>query len=104
MELQRRIAKPVSQFGDLRAIAIIQVLARAENLDQRNAGVPNPIEPYGRQAMPDEEMRGKRVKHLISAANNPRLYHCRGRRTRPATIHRHSRSLPRAPPTRWLIG
>ncbi len=57
------IAKPVPQFGDLRFVAIVQMLARAEDLDQRNAGVPDAIQPDGGQAMFDEEMRREGADH-----------------------------------------
>ena len=51
MELEIRIAKPVAQLADLRVIVIIEMLSGAKDLDQRNARVPNPVEPDGRQAM-----------------------------------------------------
>src|SRR6185437_7199157 len=67
MKLQLRIAKPVAEFPDLRAILIIQVLPRAENFDQRDAGVPDAIQPNGRQPMIDEQVRRKRPYHQYPA-------------------------------------
>ena len=64
MELQLRIAKPVAEFGDLRAVAIIQMLAGAEDLHQRNARVPDPLEPDRGQAVVDEQMSGERAMHI----------------------------------------
>ena len=37
------IAKPVAQFGDLRLVAVVQVLPRAEDLDGGNARVLNSV-------------------------------------------------------------
>ena len=51
VQLQLGIAEPVAQFGDLRPVVIIQVLAGAENLDQRNARVPDPVQPDRGEAM-----------------------------------------------------
>ncbi len=57
MQLQLGIAEPVAQFVDLRAIAIIQMLARAEDLDRRNAGLLDPVQPDRREPMIDEQVR-----------------------------------------------
>jgi hypothetical protein len=51
------------QLPNLRMIVIIEVLLGAENLDQGNARVPDPVEPDGREAMPDKKRSGERVKH-----------------------------------------
>ena len=65
MKFQRRIAEPVTQLADLRVIVIIQMLLGAENLDQGNARVPDPVEPDGREAVPDKKVSGERVKHPV---------------------------------------
>ena len=49
-ELQLRIAEPVAEFGDLRLVAIVQMLAGAEDLDRGDAGVPDAVEPDGSSA------------------------------------------------------
>ena len=63
MQLQVRIAKPVAQFGDLGAIAVVQVLPRAEDLHGRNARVLHLVELRNRQPMIDKQVRGKNVMH-----------------------------------------
>src|SRR4051812_7999105 len=45
MHGQFRIAKPVAKFGDLRLIAIIDVLTGTEDFDCGKARFPNPLEP-----------------------------------------------------------
>jgi len=55
----------VAKLADLGAVAVIEVLAGAENFDQRDAGVPDTVEPDGGEAVSDEEMSGERVKHPV---------------------------------------
>ncbi len=45
VKLQIRIAEPVAQFGDLRAVAIVQMLPRAENLHGGDARVLDLVQP-----------------------------------------------------------
>jgi hypothetical protein len=63
MELQVRVAKPVAQFGDLGAIAVVQVLPRAEDFHGRNPRALNLVELRNRQPVTDEQVRGKNVMH-----------------------------------------
>ena len=65
MQLQFGIAKPVAQLGDLRAIAIVQVLARAENLHRRDARLMDLIQPDGGQPMIHEQVRRQNVMHPV---------------------------------------
>jgi hypothetical protein len=53
----------VTQFGDLRAIPVVEVLARAKDLHIGDAGVFDPGEHRGRQAMINEEVRRQCVLH-----------------------------------------
>ena len=39
VQLQLGIAEPVAEFGDLRLVAIVQVLARAEDLHRGDSGL-----------------------------------------------------------------
>ena len=65
VQLQLGIAEPVAEFGDLRLVAIVQVLARAENLDRGNAGLLDSAEQRRRQPVIDEQVRGEYVIHLV---------------------------------------
>ena len=63
VQFQLGIPKPVSQLVDLRAIAIIQMLSRAENLHGRHARLPNLVQPDGVQAMIHQQVRRENVVH-----------------------------------------
>ncbi len=64
MHLKFGIAEPVPEIGNLGLIAIIQMLAGAEDLHQRNVRVPDPLQPHGGQAVIREEVRRKGALHL----------------------------------------
>ena len=77
VQLQIGIAEPVAQFGDLRLIAIIQVLARAENLYRGDSGVLNFSEQRGCQPVIDEQMRGQYVIHRVPSVSSSIRTACR---------------------------
>ncbi len=57
MQLQVRIAEPVAQLRDLRLVAIIQVLPRAENLHGGNPGLLDPPQQRRGQPVVHEQVR-----------------------------------------------
>jgi len=59
VHLQFGIAEPMAQLGNLSLIAIIQMLAGAEDLNQRDLGVPDPVQPYGGQPVIRKQMCGE---------------------------------------------
>jgi hypothetical protein len=63
MQFDLGIAKPVAQFVDLRFVAIVQVLACAEDFHQRDSGVPDAVEPLRGEVMIDEQMCGESALH-----------------------------------------
>jgi hypothetical protein len=64
VELEIGVAEPVAQFGDLRLVVVVEVLAGAENLDRGDAGLPDPSEQGGGQAVINEYVRRQIVVHL----------------------------------------
>ena len=56
----------MAEFGDLRLIAIIQVLARAEYFYRGNSGLLNFAEERRRQPVIDEQMSGQYVIHRLA--------------------------------------
>jgi len=64
VDLQLGISKPVTQLADLGAIAVIQMLACAEDFDQRDSGVPHAVQPYGGQAVIHEKVRREGALHV----------------------------------------
>ena len=65
VELQIGIAEPVAEFGDLRLIAIIEVLATAEDFHCGDSGLLNSAEQGRRQPVIDEQMGGEYVIHRV---------------------------------------
>src|SRR5689334_14258119 len=65
VQFQLGVAKPVPELCHLRAVSIIEVLPRTENLDRRNSGVESAVQQDSRQAMPDVQMGRKNVIHEI---------------------------------------
>jgi hypothetical protein len=63
VHLQRRIAKPVAKLGDLSAVAIIQVLARAINLNAIETCVAYSLQARSGEALIYKEMSGKHMLH-----------------------------------------
>ena len=66
MKFQLRVVEPVSQLRDLRPVPVIQMLPRKEDLDQRDTGIPNPVEPDRSQPVIDEEVCRECAFHLVS--------------------------------------
>ncbi len=54
----RRIAEPVAQFADLRFVAVIQMLRRAEDLDRRNPRAIHAVQPGSGQPVVDDDVCG----------------------------------------------
>src|SRR5579883_2467998 len=63
VEFHFRVTKPVTQFRDLRLIAIVQVLARAEDFHRQNSRLLDAAQQRRSQAMIDKQVRGKYVIH-----------------------------------------
>ena len=63
MKFEFGIAEPVAEFGDLRLVAIIQVLTRAEDLDCADTGLLDSAEQGRRQAMIHEQVGRQYVIH-----------------------------------------
>jgi len=63
MQFQLGVPEPVPKLIDLRAVVIVQVLARAENLDGRHARLPDPVQPDSVQAVIHQQVRRKNVVH-----------------------------------------
>jgi hypothetical protein len=63
MELKVGIPKPVPQFNDLGAVAIVQMLTRAKNLYCRDSGLLDPVQHCNREPVVDEQVRGQNVLH-----------------------------------------
>lgn len=63
MHFQFRVPEPMPKFDYLSSISIINVLPRAKDLDCGEAGIPDPFEPNGRQAVPHKQMRGNYLVH-----------------------------------------
>ena len=77
VQLQLGIAEPVAQFGDLRLVAIVQVLARAEDLHGGNSGLLDSARAAPRQPVVDEQVRGQYVIHQVVSVL-PRCLRCAG--------------------------
>ncbi len=60
----------MAKLGDLRFIAIVDVLASAKYFDRGKAGVPGAFQPDGGQAVLDEEVSGQYKLHRIGAAGS----------------------------------
>src|SRR6478736_2001529 len=100
MNFQFRIPKPMSEFIDLGFIPVVQMLARAEYFDERNACIPNPVQPDRSETMIHKQMCGKCVLHVFEVSNQ-RPYLRRGRRWRLAASRHLSRwRSPETAPTR----
>ena len=65
VQFQIGLAEPVAEFLDLRLIAIVEVLARAENLYRGDSGLLNFSQQRRRQPVIDEQMSGEYVIHRI---------------------------------------
>ena len=57
MQLHLGSPEPVTQFVDLRPIAIIQMLPRAKYLDCRHSGQTDLVQPDRVEPMVDEQVR-----------------------------------------------
>src|SRR5207247_2433667 len=64
VQLQLRVVEPVAQLGDLASIAIVQVLARAEDLDGRDACLHRLVQPSHRKTVIHAHVRGKNTIHV----------------------------------------
>src|SRR5579871_311009 len=56
MQLELRCAEPMAQLVDLRAIPIVQMLARAEYLDRGHSCLPDFIQPNGIEPVIHQQM------------------------------------------------
>ena len=65
MQLERRIAKPVSEFGNLGLILIVDMLAGTENFHAIKAGIPDSFKPRGRETLADQEMCRQYLLHCV---------------------------------------
>ncbi len=63
MELELGFPEPVPQFSDLRPVVIVQMLARTEYFDQRDAGLPDPVQPNVGEAMVDQKQGREGALH-----------------------------------------
>src|SRR3954465_987182 len=70
MQLQIRIAEPVPEFGDLRLVATVQMLTRAENLYRGDSGMLDFTEQCRGQSVIDEQMRGQYVLHRVPSVQS----------------------------------
>src|SRR5208283_1010111 len=58
----------MAEFGDLRLVAIVQVLPRAEYLDRRNAGLLDALQRRAGQPVVDKHVRRKYMVHSFRSA------------------------------------
>src|SRR4029078_3179917 len=63
MNLEFGFPEPVPQFGDLRAVVIVQMLARAKKFYQRDAGLPNPVQQNVAETLVDQKVGRKGTLH-----------------------------------------
>jgi hypothetical protein len=63
MQFQSGVAKPVAQLRDLRAIAVIQVLPRAEDLHRVDSRALHLIELRNREPVIHKQVRRQNVLH-----------------------------------------
>ncbi len=63
VEFQLRVAEEMPQFGDLGAVLVVEVLPGAEDLHGRNAGLPDSLQPHGRQPVVRDDVSRNSVMH-----------------------------------------
>jgi hypothetical protein len=64
VHLQRGIAEPVAQFANLRTVAVIQVLARAIDLNAIETGIADSFQASRGKPLVYEKMSGKHMLHF----------------------------------------
>ena len=63
VQLQIRVVKEVTDLRDLRPVVVVQVLAGAEKLHGRDAGLPDSLQPDSGQAVVGDQVGRKGVLH-----------------------------------------
>ncbi len=78
IQLQIGIAKPVAELSDLRGVAPVEMLLRAENFDRLDARAFDAAEPGSGQAMIDDDVRGKGAIHSYRVVERRSRLDCKG--------------------------
>ena len=92
----------MAQFRHLRLVAVVQVLARAEDLHGGNARLLDAAQQRDGQAMIDEQVRRECVVHFVSVSFRRGLGARIGRAFQPPVVEPDGRHSPCAP-TRFTV-